>query len=265
MSIFISRGRTVRIMDLEKTPLPKIINECINTKFTGRIECSTRINEEDIRCYIEFKDGVIVACAIEYMRTGNILRSDNAWNIILDKVLASASKGFCEIIELVPIQIEVDLTYSDAKLSEPIDTIPISISIKPEEKVSAPPPSIDKLVDLIKKVEVKPILCDPLFLVRLVSSSSLLLAKNYNSIVECISDILRCSSTRKGEVLYATCKTKEYELKLLVRDNKIISLSMMINDQITCDANVISERLAGSISGKVKGVVSIVPQELLQQ
>ena len=120
-------------------------------------------------------------------------------------------------------------------------------------------------MDLIKKVEVKPILCDPLFLIRLVSSSSLLLAKNYNSIVECIGDILRCSSSRKREILYATCKTREYELKLLVRDNKIISLSMMIDDQITCDANIISEHLAKSTAGRIKGVISIVPQELLQQ
>ncbi len=265
MSIFISRGRTVRIVDIEKTPLPKIINECMNMKFTGRIECSTKIDDEDVKCYIELRDGVIVACAIEYMRTGNILRSDNAWNIILDKVLASAGKGFCEIIELIPVQIEVDLTYSDAKLSEPVNAIPISISVKPKEGVLAPSPSIDKLIELIRKIEVKPILCDPLFLVRLVSSSSLLLARNYDTIVECINNILKCSSTRKDEVLYATCKTREYELKLLVRDNKIISLSMMIDDQITCDANVISEHLAKSTAGRIKGVISIVPQELLQQ
>ena len=125
--LFLSRGRTIRFHNLFEEELPSILKSYAEKGFTGRLI----IYLDDYTIELDLQRGRIVAALAEEKTRGNIIRGEEAINVLRERI--REKNGYVEVLELSDEKIQIDLDYApDARIPETSSKELLGLEAKPE-------------------------------------------------------------------------------------------------------------------------------------
>lgn len=266
-----SRGRTVRIEDLGKTPLTKVLSECMASRLTGRVDAVITTEGERYRIQVEFLSGGPRLALATNLRTGDTYYGAEAVEVV-KKALAGECSGYAEVIELSEGKVAIDCRYArNAQLPE--DSVKELTELT--EMVSAgraeAPPHPPRAVPVLRPpervvVRLSTVLCDLLKLVKLATEGKVIEVRSFGSVAEALEAgrALAKSLKGEGEMLYAALSLKGARLRVLYdRSGNVVSASLERSGEVVCGFDVVDE-LRGVEEG-VRAVYSSIPKHVLQE
>lgn len=202
--MFISRGRTIKIVGAWKETLADVLRDLLNRRFSGRIQFYT----SDYDIFIVIKNGYVVASLTVNKVNGRRIYGDEALKIIEE--FLKKNDGVIEVIELDNTAIDLDL-----------DSLPESIVSREKS---------DELKGIIYQEEVvltgyvpiskAPVketynACDPIYLSSILLRCRLIRSlATYLDVSQLIDELEKL--TTNYDIIYCVCN--------IVGNNRIIRL-----------------------------------------
>ncbi len=268
--MLISRGRTVKIADLGKAPLTKVLSECMASRLTGRVDAVLTIEGERYRIQVEFLSGEPRLALTINLRTGDTYYGAEAVEMIKGVITRECS-GYAEVIELSEGKVAIDCRYvRNAQLPEDsAKELTELVKVVSAGQVEAPPPQLragpapappERVV-----VKLSTALCDLLKLVKLATEGRVIEARNFSNVAEALeAGQALARSLGSGELLYAVLSLRDARLRVLYdRSGNAVSVSLERSGEVVCGFDVVDE-LRG-VEGGVRAVYSSVPKHVLQE
>ena len=106
--MFISRGRTVKLVDAYRENLLEVVSECLRRYPYARIVYRST---SGLELQIEVGDGRIEACSLVDER-GNVYYGDECMDKVVEKGIVESREGAIEVIELSEELVELDLGFA---------------------------------------------------------------------------------------------------------------------------------------------------------
>lgn len=259
--MLLSRGRTLEIEDLEKTPVSKVIMKCVNSRLTGRVDALVRTGRATYRVQIEMLEGKPSLMLITDTRTG-----DRYWGAqalpILREIIKGRHTGYAELIELSADKVAIDSRYArEARLDDKgIEQLMELIKGSPGRAGERAPQGVSARVS----VRLSTILCDLIKLIKLAVEGEVISVRNFRSVADAVKagqEIAR--SLKSDEFLYAVITLGGSRLRLLLdRSGNVLSASLERSGEIVCGFDVVDEIGGEPVEG-VKAVYSRIPKDAL--
>jgi|GEM_PF-6865483 len=270
--MLISRGRTVKIEDLGKAPLARVLSECMASRLTGRVDAVLTTEGERYRIQVEFLGGEPRLALTINLRTGDAYYGSEAVKMIKGVITTRECTGYAEVIELSEGKVAIDCRYArNAQLPEDsVKELTELVEAVSAGRAEAPPhpPEAGPTLTPPERVVVKlsTVLCDLLKLVKLATEGRVIEARNFSSVAEALEAgrALARSLKGEGEMLYAALSLRDARLRVLYdRSGNVVSASLERSGEVVCGFDVVDE-LQG-VKGGVRAVYSSIPKHALQE
>lgn len=213
--MFVSRGRTIEIIDAFKKNLLEVILSYIGREGYYRI----LYRDPDGNTYTVFLgDKTIIAC--NYIdNIGNVIVGDRCWNELVKKGVLLKDVGVIEVVELTKNQIMYDLeAIHGQRLTNPIEPMSLGDIIRMETVSS----DLDRVISI--KYTIVDEELDPLYLTRLIMGSEFV--GSYKcSLRELDKVINEMSLKHPDKTVYIIVRNRDVEARMII-DNRAKSIKV---------------------------------------